>query len=325
LAQFLDIEIYKKLFIFVHTQLFFMRSKFILFILSGMLPLFSMAQPIFTGNLTIFSEDGDKFYLVLNGERQNNVGQTNLRIEDLQQPYYNAKIIFEDKTIADITKNIPVADPQSGSAMDVTYKIKKDGSGKAKLRYFSAVPVAQGYVAPSNVYVMHYGNPAGNMGGSVTQTTTTTTQTVGTGTVGANVNVNGLNMNVSVNDPNMHGSVTQTTTTTSYSDGYNNNSAPVNDCYAMKKSNFESARATISNESFDETRLSTAKSIISTNCLTADQVLELCKLFSFEGSKLDFAKCAYGKTVDQNNYFKVVNAFTFSSSKDELNKYISGH
>ena len=162
------------------------------------------------------------------------------------------------------------------------------------------------------------------MGGNVTQTTTTTTQTVGTGTVGANVNVNGLNMNVSVNDPNMHGSVTQTTTTTSYSDGYNN-SAPVNDCYAMKKSNFESARATISNESFDETRLSTAKSIISTNCLTAEQVLELCKLFSFEGSKLDFAKCAYGRTVDQNNYFKVVNAFTFSSSKDELNKYISGH
>jgi hypothetical protein len=303
-----------------------MKAKFLLFTLTILSPLFSLAQPMITGNLTIFSEDGDKFYLVLNGERQNNVAQTNLRIEDLAQPYYNAKIIFEDKSIADVSKNnLPIADPTSGQAMDVTYKIKKDGSGKAKLRYFSAVPVVQGYVAPSNVYVMHYGQPAGAMGGTVSQTTTTTTTTNG-GTVGASMNVNGMNVNVSVNDPLMNSSVshTTTTTTTSYSDGRYDNSAPVNDCYAMKSSNFQSAKATITNESFDETRLSTAKSIISSNCLTSDQVLEICKLFSFEQSRLDFAKCAYGKTVDQNNYFKVNNAFSFSSSKDELNRYISG-
>ncbi|HYD20784.1 MAG TPA: DUF4476 domain-containing protein [Flavipsychrobacter sp.] len=305
-----------------------MKAKFILFTLTVLSPLFSLAQPMFTANLTIFSEDGDKFYLVLNGERQNNVPQTNLRIEDLPQPYYNAKIIFEDKSIADVSKNnLAVADPGSGQPMDVTYKIKKDGSGKAKLRYFSAIPIAQGYVAPSNVYVMHYGNPAGAMGGTVSQTTTTTTTTGGS-TVGASMNVNGMNVNVSVNDPLMNGTVSHTTTTTttsSYSDDRNyRNSEPVNDCYAMKSSNFQSAKATISNESFDETRLSTAKSIIAGNCLTSDQVLEICKLFSFEQSRLDFAKCAYGKTVDQNNYFKVNNAFSFSASKDELNNYISG-
>ena len=305
-----------------------MKATFLLFTLTILSPLFSLAQPMFTANLTIFSEDGDKFYLVLNGERQNNVPQTNLRIEDLPQPYYNAKIIFEDKSIADVSKNnLAVADPGSGQAMDVTYKIKKDGSGKAKLRYFSAIPIAQGYVAPSNVYVMHYGNPAGAMGGTVSQTTTTTTTTGGS-TVGASMNVNGMNVNVSVNDPLMNGTVrhtTTTTTTSSYSDDRNyRNSEPVNDCYAMKSGNFQSAKATISNESFDETRLSTAKSIIASNCLTSDQVLEICKLFSFEQSRLDFAKCAYGKTVDQNNYFKVNNAFSFSASKDELNNYISG-
>ncbi|MBL7718557.1 MAG: DUF4476 domain-containing protein [Flavipsychrobacter sp.] len=304
-----------------------MKSKFILFALA-LLPLFSAAQPLITGNLTIFSEDGDKFFLILNGERQNNVPQTNLRIEDLQNPYYNAKIIFEDKSIADISKNnLAIADPMNGQAMDVTYKIKKDGSGKAKLRYFSAIPVVQGYIPPSNVYVMHYGNPVGVMGGgAVTQTTTTTTTQ--TGTVGANVNMNGLNVNVQVNDPLMNSSVTQTTTTTSYSEGFDTRrgggGAPVNDCYAMKSGNFQSAKATISNESFDETRLSTAKSILNTNCLTTDQVLELCQLFSFEQSKLDFAKCAYGRTVDPNNYFKVNNAFTYSSSKEELNRFIGG-
>lgn len=299
-----------------------MRSKFILFLLCA-LPMFATAQPIITGNLTIFSEDGDKFYLVLNGERQNNVAQTNLRIEDLQQPYYNAKIIFEDNKIADITKNnLPVTDPQSGQPMDVTYKIKKDGSGKAKLRYFSATPVVVGYVPPSNVTVMHYGAP---VGGTVSQTTTTTSTSVGTG-MNANMNVGGVNVNVNVNDPVMNGTVTHTTTTTSYSDNYSSGGGRpvVNDCYAMKRGDFQAAKQTIENESFDESKVNTAKSIISSNCLTSDQVLELCQLFSFEQSKLDIAKCAYGKTIDQNNYFKVVNAFTFSSSKDELNKYISG-
>ena len=65
----------------------------------------SFAQPGMVGHLTIFSEDGDKFTLILNGEVINDVPQTNLRVEDLNQPYYNAKIKFEDNTLADITKN----------------------------------------------------------------------------------------------------------------------------------------------------------------------------------------------------------------------------
>ena len=45
------------------------------------------AQPQPTGALTIFSEDGDKFFLILNGEPQNNIAQSNIRVEDLPQPY----------------------------------------------------------------------------------------------------------------------------------------------------------------------------------------------------------------------------------------------
>ena len=52
------------------------------------------AQNQRTGNLTIFSEDGDKFYLVLNGEKQNDIPQSNIRIEELPQPYYSARIIL---------------------------------------------------------------------------------------------------------------------------------------------------------------------------------------------------------------------------------------
>ncbi|MBK9515283.1 MAG: DUF4476 domain-containing protein, partial [Flavobacteriales bacterium] len=44
--------------------------------------------------------------------------------------------------------------------------------------------------------------------------------------------------------------------------------------------------------------------------------------FSFEDSKLDFAKYAYDRTYDIGNYFKVNDAFTFESSMDELNEFI---
>jgi len=309
-------------------------SYSLLFIL--LFPLFAMAQQP-TGDLTIFSEDGDKFFLILNGQRQNNAAQTNVRIEDLNQPYYSAKIIFEDKALGEISKNIAIADAASNAMMDVTYKIKKDGSGKTKLRYFSAIPPAQNYVAPADVYVMHYGGEPITTGGTVTQQTTTTT-TGTTGTVGANVSVNGVNASVSINDPYANGSVTQTTTTTttttsggyteqSYSEehhrsGYHKGSG---DCYPMNSNDFEAAKKTIADATYAETMLSTAKSIIASNCLSAEQVVQICNIFSFEDSKLEFAKAAYSRTTDRNNYFKVINAFTYSSSKDDLTNYISSH
>lgn len=308
-----------------------MKRKYIL--LSILLfPLCAMAQqPL--GDMTIFSEDGDKFFLVLNGQRQNDVAQTNVRIEDLNQPYYSAKIIFADNTLGEISKNIPIADPSTNAMMDVTYKIKRDNKGKLKIRYFSAIPPEQNYVAPADVYVMHYGAPPPPAATRVTQQTTTTT--VGN-TVGANVNVNGMNVGVSITDPYANGTVTQTTTTTTTTTGYADDTyyeeehhrsgrRHGEDCYPMNKSDFEQAKQAIANASFAETMLSTAKGIIASNCLSAEQVVQICNLFSFEESKLDFAKCAYPRTVDRNNYFKVVNAFTFASSKEELNNYISSH
>jgi len=45
--------------------------------------------------------------------------------------------------------------------------------------------------------------------------------------------------------------------------------------------------------------------------------------FTFEDTKLQFAKFAYGRTFDIGNYFVVNNAFDFSSSVDELNAFIA--
>ena len=281
------------------------------------------------GNLTIFSENGDKFYLILNGEQMNDIAQTNLRVEDLNQPYYNAKIIFENKALQEISKNyLPIQDADAVFC-DVTYKIKKDknNTNKMKLNFFSQTQVQQNYIVPKNVFVMHYGQPQP----VISQTTTTTTSTGTNASVG--MNVGGINMNVNINDPMM--GTTQTTTTTTSSGGeYNqsngghnnhnnhNNDRGCNRRYAMAAGEFNSAVATIKKQSFEDSKLKTAKQVVSANCLNTNQVMQIANLFSFEDNKLEFTKYAYDYCIEPQSYYKVNGIFKFSSNADELSDYV---
>lgn len=321
------------------------------------------AQIFPTSNLTIFSEDGNRFFLILNGERQNEVAQTNVRIEELPQPYYNCKIIFENKALNDISKNALMLTDADGIHQDVTYKIKADNKGKQVLRWQSFVPAQQNMIRPSNCTVYRFGNPNQVIFGPgmvETQTTTVVTErnrgnggglnmnvggagvglnmNIGDGGVGVNMNVggSGVGLNVQFDDPqtNMQQTTTTTRTTTTTTSTrpnqpvyYNEPAQVVQGCantYPMNARDFESAKQTIKNENFDETRLDLAKQIASSNCLNTNQIIDICSLITFEASKLEFAKFGYEHCVDPRNYFKVANSFTFSSSKQELNSYIQG-
>ncbi len=299
--------------------------KLKLFVLTLLvLPVLSFGQG---ACLTIFSEDGDKFILYLNAVQQNNAAQANLRIDGLSQPYYKARIVFEDKTKATIEKNIPVNDPATNAPADVVYRIKNK-EGEMKLRYYSSQPVQPNYTPAPDVYVVHYGQP--DPGTTVTQTTVTNTVTnQANGSVTFGAGAGGGGVNITVNDPNQAVTRTTTTTTTSYSTTTNSNNsyqqqpAPTGCQYPMDWGSFKSAKATVANASFEETKLSTAKSILASNCFNTDQVVQVCQLFGFEQSKLDFAKFAYSKTTDPGNYFKVGNVFSFDASKTDLNNFIS--
>jgi hypothetical protein len=90
----------------------------------------------------------------------------------------------------------------------------------------------------------------------------------------------------------------------------------------MSSRDFASAYETVKKLGFDDTRLKTAKQIVSNNCMNTNQISQICGIFGFESSKLDFAKYAYEFCVEPKNYFKINNVFGFSSSVDELNDYI---
>jgi hypothetical protein len=82
----------------------------------------------------------------------------------------------------------------------------------------------------------------------------------------------------------------------------------------------------IENQSFNNTQLMTAKQVVkSKKCFTTAQIIRIVEIFSFESSKLEMAKYSYNYCTDKDNYYKVNNTLTFSSSKENLNDYISRH
>lgn len=116
-----------------------------------------------------------------------------------------------------------------------------------------------------------------------------------------------------------------------WNDDYNNNNQnPGNGGWnnggyynqTMDASSFEQFKAMLRNEKFDNSRLALAKQTVTANMFTSAQVKELVSLFSFDEGRLDMAKFAYKYTVDRNNYFSIYDSFSFSSSKEELARYI---
>lgn len=76
------------------------------------------------------------------------------------------------------------------------------------------------------------------------------------------------------------------------------------------------------NESFSEEKLSVIKQASKNKCFSTDQLIHIASTFSFEKDIVSFAKWAYNKTYDIDDYYKLNELFSFSSSKNELDKYI---
>ncbi len=91
----------------------------------------------------------------------------------------------------------------------------------------------------------------------------------------------------------------------------------------MSESQFQQALTSIQAKNFESDKLTIAKQIASSNCLLSGQVKRIMQTFSFEQTKLNFAKFAYTHTYDVNNYYVVNEEFEFSTSVQELQRYIN--
>lgn len=306
-------------------------KKILSFIFVALFALQGVAQ---NSNLTIFSEDGLAFYLILNGIRQNENPETNVRVDGLMNDYYTTKVIFADQSTPSIERKMLMVIDADARKGEVTYKIKANKKGVQVLRYFSFTPAAQVLPPPANVVVHTYNTapmPAINFNTQVTETTTTTTTSGGSSeNVNVGISIGGINIgaNVNINDHSGHDhtqlSQTTTTTTTTTNTNFNNNVVVVEEiaCTPMERNLFQSALSTIENQSFSDSKLSQAKEITQKNCLSATQIKAICELFDFESTRVEYAKFAYDYCFDKNNYWQINDSFDFDSSVSEINDYI---
>ena len=90
----------------------------------------------------------------------------------------------------------------------------------------------------------------------------------------------------------------------------------------MSNREFSDLKTQLNKEWFENNRLNSVKVVLSKNHVTTVQVKELMLMFTFESNRLEIAKYAYCNTVDQQNYYRLNDALTFSSSRDELARFL---
>lgn len=176
-------------------------------------------------NLSIFNNNGQQFYVVLNGIRQNSKPETNVQVGQIKNGSYAVKIIFADGKTPDIDKNFMIDAPY-----DITTRVvfKK---GQGKLQLMSMEPT-QGAIQEAVVYrptdaavysdaVVVNTIPSPNT--TAIQTNINTNNNTVNGTVntsgssnvnvqstGVNTNAAGLNMNMNVQETTTNTTVTNT-------------------------------------------------------------------------------------------------------------------
>ena len=78
-------------------------------------------------------------------------------------------------------------------------------------------------------------------------------------------------------------------------------------------------------QSFDSNKLTEANNYAAKSNLSAQQIKSIALKFTYDSSRLDFAKAAYSTCRDKANYFLLKSAFTFTSSYSELEDYMKTH
>lgn len=330
-------------------------STLALFGLLNTLP--ALAQ---SSDIVVFSEMGEKFTLVIDGDVKNEAPAARVVAPGIRNETPLIMVRFADAGIAPIKQN-----GYMEFGKEYTLKITTNKKGERVLRMQGeaaqgTAAATMGTAKPTPTQFVDDGQTGaatGTTGGSTTTTTTSTTETTGTDgqnmTMNVGINGMGVNMNVGVNDGtgNVHPtgqSTTTTTTTTVTSSSHTVNgqalvepdrpapartnayhmpgyTGPIGCPYPMSDAEFSDAKQSISSKDFEESKMTTAKQVAGGHCFTAAQVKEVMGLFGFEDSKLTFAKFAYDHTYDIGNYYKVNDAFGFESSIDDLNHYIQSH
>ncbi len=297
--------------------------------------------------LSIFSQDGAPFWLVLNGVKQSDKPSARVKVVGLKLAFYRARVVFQDekKPAIDTRIQLEGAEPGYNHLVYVirpSKKKKDNGQLVIAMDYFESINKAA-TTATSNVA----------SGGQSTQDDQfptfgyTTTKPVPMDEVAIDMVKKSMDMTMDIvkmgmemekNNPNTtittSGTTTSTTTRSGGNTGGGAKKKPVtapNDgeeanadgvqaaprkgssgnarpCInPMYQNQFNDALKNIKNESFASDKVGAAKDLADSECLSAAQIASMVEAMSYEADKLEIAKYAYTKCTNKNEYLRTVN------------------
>ena len=149
-------------------------------------------------NLTIFNNNGQQFYVIFNGIKQNSVPMTNVSVAAIKNGTYSVKLIFSDGKTPDIDKNFMLDEPTDITARVVMKK------GKLKLQLISSIPT-KGAMTEGDYVIYRPNNSAVYSDASSGNQTVTTQETT---TITTTNSTNGNAVNTSNNSQGTTGNAT---------------------------------------------------------------------------------------------------------------------
>lgn len=307
-------------------------------------------------NLSIFNNNGQQFYVVLNGIRQNSIPQTNVQVAQIKNGNYAVKVIFADGKTADIDKNFMIDAPY-----DITARIVfKKGKGKLQLMGMeptNGVLTEAVIYRPSEAAVYSDAVVVNNLNVNEAPNTTTLNTAIQNSNTTINSvtstpdeeNVN-LNLNVSIEgvNVNLNANSTSTTSSTTISSSvttsqvqnqqsfHNNQTTQNNQSPTTPQSTtfsrvnctqtldrLEAFKTELEDQTFEDNRLEALKLALKKTCLSSTQAELLMELFTFDENRLEVAKYLAERLTDRENAGVLAKKMTFESNKMEYRRYIS--
>lgn len=294
----------------------------LLFLVTVLFSLNTLAQQV--SHATFYCKEGYPFTIYLNGQKMNDEPQTEVRLINLTQPYYSCEAVFEDPNLEPAKRKLLQLTDAHGSRVDVTFVVEHSRKGPMKIGWKSQSLYPR-YIheekEPTVVIV--------NQGGSgAVQQTTTTTRVVESQQEGVNMSFGGFGGRVNINTGTTQPVVEETVTTTTVQGSQpTNTTASTLPCggTVLGSNDFDLALKSITMRSTEEGMVQSGKQIVSTNCLTTDQVKSIVALYQSEQARLEVATYAYPYVLDKGSYFKLNSLFMDEASIDALNKSILGN
>ncbi|WP_303004848.1 DUF4476 domain-containing protein [Bacteroides congonensis] len=76
---------------------------------------------------------------------------------------------------------------------------------------------------------------------------------------------------------------------------------------------------------FKDDRMALINTALASSDFTSGQCLQLTKLYTFDDDRMEIMKMMYPRIVDKEAFFTVIATLTFSSNKDEMNKFVQNY